>query len=229
MPQINLNENNIRLFECEMTLHDYMWFSSYDASSMSSTEAVIHNFALSYAVSRYDRGIVSNRGPTYERDLEQMDFYASPAKSIDYKKITLTYNALDTKTLRTDEYNSKKNTPKLGQKTMVTPMSKFEFYLYSWGEEPTGLIRIGKKRALARISWKEIEEPLAFYQEDSFEVNHLVSPLDVTGEFERYNMIRIPPFLLLKDVKMKEDWIIKDGSNIIHLPRRILAEVGDET
>jgi len=63
MSVINLDDYQIRLFKCEMTLHDYLWFASYDVSSLATTEAVIHNYALSYAVNRFDRGIMSNSGP----------------------------------------------------------------------------------------------------------------------------------------------------------------------
>jgi len=138
-----------------------------------------------------------------------MNFYALPARAIEYKKVSITYNALDTKTLKTDQY-PKKNTPNLGKKILITPYSKFEFYLFSLsGKRPIGLIRIGKKRSLARIKWEEIMHPVVFYQDREFSVNHLVNPLDIQGNLSNYNIVRIPPFLLLKDAKIKNDWIIK--------------------
>ncbi|MFW6030352.1 MAG: type I-D CRISPR-associated protein Cas5/Csc1 [Halanaerobiales bacterium] len=136
MKTINLSEHNIRLFRCELLLQDYLWFSSYDISSISSTEAVIHNYALSYAISRYDRGIMNNTGPSYEKDLKRMDFYALPARPLEYSNKTLTYNAIDTKTLTTDQFDKNKNTPQIGKKKMISPLSSFEFYLFSWGGCP---------------------------------------------------------------------------------------------
>lgn len=221
MSSIDLNKYNIRLFKCKMILQDYLWFASYDISSVSTTEAVIHNYALSYAVSRYDRGLMNNRGPTYDRDLSNMDFYALSARPVEYKKVSLTYNALDNKTLTTDEFDRvKKNTPKLGKKNMITPLSTFEFYLFSRGVTPTGLIRLGKKRSLARIQWQEIKEPVAAFEEECFTVDHIINPLDVVGDLKRYKTIRIPPFLLLEDVSIEKDWLIKDNK-FIHLPKRI--------
>src|SRR5690554_436990 len=122
MSVVNFDDYQISLFKCEMILHDYLWFASYDVSSLTTTEAVIHNYALSYAINRFDRGIMSNSGPIYEEDLEHMNFYALPARAIQYKKVSITYNALDTKTLKTDQY-PKKNTPKLGKKIVITPFS----------------------------------------------------------------------------------------------------------
>lgn len=231
---INLKKYGIRLFYCQMILHDYLWFASYDASSLASTEAVIHNFALSYAVSRFDRSIMHNDSPRYDKDLAEMDFYAMPAQAIEYKKITQTYNALDAKSWRTDELKAKKNTPKLGKKNMITPLSKFDFYLYSWGKEPAGIIRLGKKRSQIRLKWREIYNPVAYFNDDSYNVDHIVNPLDVSGKVQKYEIVRIPPFLLLKNVELKNDWYIEDKNKeincrkrIVHLPEKILTEVGD--
>ena len=135
---INLADHDIRLFFAILETHDFLWFASYDVSNISSTEAVVHNYALSYALSRFERGIVFEQVPTYEEDLARMPLYATPA-DLQLRdnpfagKVKQTWNALDTRTQNTQdpEYGDR-NTPMWGQRVVIAPMTRFNFYVFTF-------------------------------------------------------------------------------------------------
>ena len=66
---IDLAEHGIRLFFCRLFNHDYLWFSSYEVSKVSSTYPVIQNYALSYSLADFNYGIYRGSTPRYEEDL----------------------------------------------------------------------------------------------------------------------------------------------------------------
>ncbi len=232
-PKIRLADHGIRLFYAVLEPHDFLWFSSYDVSTVSSTEVVVHNYALTYALSRFERGVVTKQAPTYEEDLTQMPFYATPADLLLRDnpfagKVKQTWNALDTRTQQTQDPDFKKrNTPMLGTRVAIAPMTKFFFYVFTLeGQLPPGAIRLGKKRAPCRIHYTEIDKPVARYQDHTFATSHLVNPLDVRGNVEAFNPINIPPHLLLRHARLRDDYVVTRKQDrtyhAIHVPSRVL-------
>jgi CRISPR-associated protein Csc1 len=237
-PKIRLADYGIRLFYAILEAHDFLWFSSYDVSTVSSTEAVVHNYALSYALSRFERGVVVTQKPSYEEDLAQMPLYATPAdlllRNNPYAgKVKQTWNALDTRTQQTQDLEFKnRNTPMMGTRVVIAPMTRFFFYVFTFnGERPPGAIRLGKKRAPCRVHYDEINKAVARYNDGTFTPSHLVNPLDVRGNVETFNPINIPPHLLLRNARLRDDYTVtqrqKRVYHRIHVPRRILQQIGD--
>lgn len=229
---IRLAEHGVRLFYAVLEAHDFLWFASYDVSGISSTEIVVHNYALCYALSRFERGVLFEQVPTYETDLAQMPLYATPAEALFMNnpfigKVKLTWNALDTRTQRTQDPSFiKRNTPMIGRRVMIAPLTRFFFYVFTFdGIQPPGTIRLGKKRSPCRVQYDEIPKPIAFRQDDTFIPSHLINPLDVNGKVEAYNVISIPPHLLLRNARMRDDYVISTKKHKVHLPGRVLARV----
>lgn len=233
---IRLADHGMRLFYAVLETHDFLWFASYDISGISSTETVVHNYALSYALSRFERGATFQQIPTYEADLIQMPLYATPADVLVgdnpfISKVKLTWNAIDTRTQRTqDPEFIKRNTPMMGRRVMVVPMSRFGFYVFTFdGSQPPGIIRLGKKRSPCRVQYVEIYPPIAHRIEDTFAPSHLVNPLDVSGKIEAFNVVSIPPHIILRNTHLRDDYMIlhKKGriSHVVHLPRRVVARI----
>jgi CRISPR-associated protein Csc1 len=234
---IHLADHNVRLFYAVLEAHDFLWFASYDMSGLSSTEVVVHNYALSYALSRFERGVVFEQVPTYEADLAQMPLYTTPADLLAEGnpfagKIKLTWNALDTRTQRTgDPRYNKRNTPMIGRRVVVAPMTRFDFYVFTFdSSHPPGAIRLGKKRSPCRVRYVEMLQPVARRIEETFTPSHLVNPLDVSGRVEAFNIVNIPPHLLLRNTRLRDDYAVqhKEGRvyHTVHLPGRVLARVG---
>lgn len=234
---IKLADHGIRLFYATLVTHDFLWFASYDVSTISSTEVVVHNYALSYALSRFERGIVFEQVPTYAEDLAQMPLYTTPADmplrdNPFAGKVKQTWNALDTRTQRTEDPEYKKrNTPKIGKRVVIAPWTRFTFYVFTFdGRRPPGAIRLGKKRAPCRVEYEEIPKPTARRENRTFTPSHLVNPLDVRGEVEAFNPINIPPHLLLRNARIRDDYVVRHRKHRtfhnVHVPGRVLDRLG---
>lgn len=233
---IRLADHSVRLFYGVLEAHDFLWFASYDVSGLSTTEVVVHNYALTYALSRFERGIVFEQGPTYQDDLAQMPLYTTPADLLVEDnpfagKVKLTWNALDTCTQRTQDPDYiKYNTPMIGRRIVVAPLTRFDFYVFALnGDQPPAAIRLGKKRSPCRVRYTEIPKPVAHRASDTFAPSHLVNPLDVEGKVEAFNVVNIPPHLLLRNARLREDYVVnhKEGRayHVIHVPGRVLKHL----
>jgi len=234
---IRLADRGVRLFYGVLEAHDFLWFASYDVSGLSATEAVVHNYALTYALSRFERGIVFEQGPIYQDDLVQMPLYATPAALLVSDnpfagKVMLTWNALDTRTQRTQDPDfNKRNTPMIGRRVVIAPMTRFGFYVFALdGNQPPGAMRLGKKRSPCRVHYAEIPDPVARRSSDTFVPSHLVNPIDVSGTVEAFNVVNIPPHLLLRNARLREDYVVKHKEkkhyHVIHVPIRVLNHIG---
>jgi CRISPR type I-D-associated protein Csc1 len=119
----------------------------------------------------------------------------------------------------------------IGRRVVVAPMTRFGFYVFAVdGNQPPGAIRLGKKRSPCRVRYTEIPNPVARQVEDVFAPTHLVNPLDVSGKVEAFNVVNVPPHLLLRNSRLRGDYVIrhKEGRlyHTVHLPKRVLLHLG---
>ena len=148
-------------------------------------------------------------------------------------KIRLTWNALDTHAQKTETPEFKdSNSPKFGRRVVVAPMTRFGFYVFVFdGSQPPGAIRLGKKRSPCRVRYTEIPDPVARLTSDTFTPSHLINPLDVEGTVEAFNVVNIPPHLLLRNARLREDYVVKHkegrAHHVIHVPKRVLKHIED--
>lgn len=219
---------NRQVYAVTLVPQDFLWFSSYDALGISSTEAVIHNYALAYALNRFERAIAWDTLPHYEEDLSRMPYYCTPARAREVVRIGITYNAVDERTQRTDSEQTI-NTPMLGQRRVIVPFLRrgpraqpveFSFYLFA----PPGtvlprLVRLGKKRAPVRLNYRLLTGGRLVRRTDT--PTHLVNPLDVAGTIRAFRPISVPPNLLLNNATIEDDWFFVTGRDIVHVPRRL--------
>lgn len=238
MPEKLKLAGRVRLFEGRLYNHDYLWFSSTEISKTSATLPALHNYALCYALTHYERGVSLNSAPTYLEDLAHMPLYATPAQpNFDNmpQRTAITFNALDSITLRTD-VKPNVNTPDLGKRVYLNlqfepletdkPRKGYVFYLFVFDQsQPRSVTRLGKKGCPVRVRWQEIEGTSAVFSPISKRPTHLVNPLDVTGQIERYEPIALPPHLLLRSAEISQDWFIERAQHIIHVPKFVLARL----
>lgn len=222
---------NLRVYAATLQLHDYLWFSSHDIAGVSSSEAVIHNYALTYAINRFERVISWNTGPQYEADLAKMALYCTPARASDVAKVAITYNAVDERSQRTDA-NQTINTPMLGQRRVIMPFVRrrltaqqvsFSFYLFTPPDVVLPrIVRLGKKRALVGLQYRELSSGHLF--RTTGEPTHLVNPTDVSGTLKSFLPISVPPNLVLDHVLIENDWFFVAGRETVHVPKRLLED-----
>ena len=208
---------------------DFLWFSSYDSLGISSTEAVIHNYALAYALNRFERAIAWDTLPRYEEDLSRMPYYCTPARAKkEVVRIAITYNAVDERTQRTDAEQTI-NTPMLGQRRVVVPFLRrgpraepveFSFYLFAPpGAALPRLVRLGKKRAPVRLDYRLLAGGRLVRRTDT--PTHLVNPLDVAGTIRSFWPISAPPNLVLESATIEDDWFFVAERDVVHVPKRL--------
>ena len=237
---IILRDHGIRLFVGRVFNHDYLWFSSTEISKLSETVPVLHNYALTYAIGDFSYW-QGPPAPQYEADLEQIRLYALPSASESATRTRLTYNAVNNRTLRTDDKPGNVNAPDLGQRTYIDPVfdsrmqlgAGFVIYVFVYeGDKPKSLFRLGKKGAALRARWTEVENARAVLRDDPTEPTHPVNPLDVGGEVVTYEPAMMPPHLLLRRAQIQKDWFVfadlERSHHRIHVPRRVLGRLEED-
>lgn len=242
---IRLYECGVRVFAGRLYNHDYLWFSSNAISKVSTTQPILHNYALCYALSQRSYRICVGSVPKYVEDPDgefgAMSLYATPAHATEVTRAAITFNAVDTLTQTTTQTtgDSKKlNTPNLGKRIYLDllwenakverPHKGYEFYVFTFdGYRLPCVVRLGKKGAPVRLRWQEIPSPLALFREGHQRPTHLVNPLDVNGHVVSYDPVMIPPHLLLRTVTLAEDWWVFSDRHAIQVPKRVLNRMGD--
>ena len=237
---IRLHEYGIRVFAGRLYNHDYLWFSSNEISKVSTTQPILHNYALCYALSQRSYRVFVGSTPKYVEDpaseFDAMPLYATPAHAVSVTRTTITFNAVDSLTLTTGDSKTL-NTPNLGKRvyldliwesaTIEGPRKGYEFYVFTFdGYRLPGVVRLGKKGAPVRLRWQEIQSPVALFREGPQRPTHLVNPLDVSGRVVSYDPMMLPPHLLLRTVTLAEDWWVFGERHAIHVPKRVLARAG---
>lgn len=233
MPEpLDLNQHGVWLFSGRLYNHDYLWFSSTEIGQVSTTLPVLHNYALSYALSGFSWA-VSPTYPQYQADLAQMRLYALPTElrtsDTAVARTAITYNAVDNLTLRTDT-GPNVNTPNLGKRVYLDPIfepttredSGYPIFVFAFSElAPPSVFRLGKKGASMRARWHEVERPRAEFRENAQQISHLANPLDIAGSIIRFEQVSILPHLLLRSAVVSNDWFLRIGNNTVHLPRSV--------
>jgi len=224
--RIALNAAGIRVFAGRLHNHDFLWFSSFEISKTAATFPLLHNYALSYALSGYSFGVFDGHAPRYAEDLSAMSAYATPARADGVSAWTrFTQNAINSVTLRTDDAPPACNSPSLGWRLVLDPVwgegAGFVFYLFAQPSfMPPGVVRLGKKGCPVRLQWGEIASPVAVFTEATVRPTHAVNPLDVQGDLESFEPVAIPPHVVLRVAEIRNDWFVFSGEHRIHLPRR---------
>jgi len=139
---LDLSRAGVRIFAGELFHHDYLWFSSFEIAKTTRTAPIVHNYALSYAVSGYSYGLFQGSKPSYDSDLSAMSVYTTPARpgiSHRVEWTRFTQNAIDSRTLQTAGPRGI-NSPALGWRVVLNPCwpigqaeTGFRFYAFVRG------------------------------------------------------------------------------------------------
>ena len=234
---LDLSAQGIRLYAGRLYNHDYLWFSSFEISKTAATLPLIHNYALSYALTGYSYGVYHGNTPRYDADLSAMLAYATPARPEgSVARTRFTQNAVNSRTLRTDDAPRGSNSPALGWRLVLDPVWRaanypggqpgFSFYLFA--RDPFRLpavVRLGKKGCPVRLQWEEIAPAMAVFTSEPIRPTHAVNPLDVQGAIVSYEPLAIPPHMVLRVADIQNDWFVFGGEHSVHLPRRFAPRV----
>lgn len=238
MPErVDLNGRRLRLYAGRFYNHDFLWFSSFEISKTAATLPLVHAYALSYAISGYSYGLYFGSRPRYDEDLAAMPAYATPARPVGpVARTRFTQNAVNTRTLRTDDAPRGSNSPAIGWRLVLDPVwfrpddvgatLGFSFYLFARDSfHPPAVVRLGKKGCAIRFEWEEIRPAVAVLSEETVKPTHAVNPRDIQGEIVSYDPQTIPPHLVLREAEIRKDWFVFSSGHRVHLPRRLVGNV----
>ncbi|MGB3206003.1 MAG: type I-D CRISPR-associated protein Cas5/Csc1, partial [Crinalium sp.] len=190
------------IYRCQLELHDSMYYATREIGRLYETEAVIHNYALCYALGLVDSEIYSTtvseehsyryfcpeQVPKYEQHLTPLNeqgIYVTPARSLFHSSTLNTWKYANNN-YHVEMEKTQKNIPSFGRAKEIAPESLFECFIISekaLSQEKKAKylipqwIRLGKWMSKAQVT---LSQPLEFKQKtDNFICPYPLNPLDV--------------------------------------------------
>lgn len=211
------------IYRCQIELHDSIYYATREIGRLYETEAVIHNYALCYALGLVDsekyattvpaehsyRYFCPEQIPKYEEHLtplNQQGIYVTPARSLSHSSILNTWKYANNN-YHVEMEKTQKNIPSFGRTKEIAPESQFQFFLIS--QKPLKLpkwIRLGKWMSKAEVT---VEEITKFKRcEGEFIFPYPLNPLDVMFSHHviTYDVINMPPVSLIRNIKLQGEY-----------------------
>ncbi|MCY7273712.1 MAG: type I-D CRISPR-associated protein Cas5/Csc1 [Phormidesmis sp. CAN_BIN44] len=211
------------LYRCTLELHDSLYFATREIGRLYETEAVLHNYALCYALGLVDsdrhsttvseehtyRYFCPEQVPKYEEHLtplNQQGIYVTPARAVHHASVLNTWKYANNN-YHVEMEKTQKNIPSFGRAKEIAPESQFECFIIS--EKPLTLpkwIRLGKWMSKAEVRLEEFSKPRRSRGEFIFP--HLLNPLDVMFSHQvlSYDTVNMPPVSLIRNVRMQGEY-----------------------
>lgn len=211
------------LWRVTYTARDYVLFASKTEPGQVVTEPLLHGWALSFALARYQGLRIL---PDYEADLSRMPVYATPAEVIadTYEERTTIHNHPGFEDATAEELN----TMTFEHHRTIAPGTQFEGYCFaSAGWVPPIHIRVGRYRRLVEVEAWPLGAIRPVWIDGPERLTHLVvvddlpdpdsgAALTVIPEW-----IRIPPTDLLRRPMLQNFHGMRVGEHVVLVPKRI--------
>ncbi|MHC5613530.1 MAG: type I-D CRISPR-associated protein Cas5/Csc1 [Nostoc sp.] len=215
-----------------------LYYASREIGRLYETEAIIHNYALCYALGLVDSKIYSTtvaeedsyryfcpeQVPKYEEHLtplNQQGIYVTPARSLNHSSILNTWKYANNN-YHVEMEKTQKNIPSFGRAKEIAPESKFEFFVISQKElKLSKWIRLGKWMSKAEVTVEQLPKPKI--TEGIFICTHPLNPLDVmfTNQVISYDVVNMPPVSLIQNVQMRGQYYQFEDIKELKLPVRM--------
>ena len=226
------------IYRCKLELHDSLYFATREIGRLYETEAIIHNYALCYALGLVDSEIYSTtvaekdsyryfcpeQVPKYEAHLTPLNeqgIYITPALSLRHSSILNTWKYANNN-YHVEMEKTQKNIPSFGRAKEIAPESQFEFFLISQKEiKLPKWIRLGKWMSKAEITVEKLPQPKI--KTDLFICTHPLNPLDVmfTNQVISYDVVNMPPVSLIQNVQIQGEYYYFDDVKNVKLPKQM--------
>lgn len=146
----------MRLYQCEVELHDNLFFATREMGRLYECESYLHNYALTYAL-----GLVAapfhaaQQVPRYREELTPLNergIYVTPAAPVAIAYQVLTFKYADN-AYHVEMLQARANTPSFGRAKEITVGSRFVFAVVSQREALTlpSWIRLGLWQSKASL------------------------------------------------------------------------------
>jgi len=223
------------IYRCQLELHDSMYYATREIGRLYETEAVIHNYALCYALGLVDSEIYATtvteehsyryfcpeQVPQYEEHLTPLNeqgIYVTPARSLFHSSTLNTWKYANNN-YHVEMEKTQKNIPGFGRAKEIAPESKFEFFIIS--EKTLKLpkwIRLGKWMSKAEVAVEEITK--FKLKSGNFNYPYPLNPLDVMFNHQvfSYDVVNMPPVSLIQNVRFQGHYYELER---LHIPARM--------
>ena len=211
------------IYQCQIELHDSLYFATREIGRLYETEPIIHNYALCYALGLIDsethattvseehsyRYFCAEQVPQYEAHLtplNQQGIYVTPARAVSHAAVLNTWKYANNN-YHVEMEKTQKNIPSFGRTKEISPETIFEFFILS--EKSLKLpkwIRLGKWASKAELRIQELAKPKK--AEGLLTFPYPLNPLDVmfTHQVISYDVVNMPPVSLIKNVKLQGEY-----------------------
>ncbi|MBN3948286.1 MAG: type I-D CRISPR-associated protein Cas5/Csc1 [Nostoc sp.] len=226
------------IYRCQIELHDSLYYATREIGRLYETEAIIHNYALCYALGLVDSKIYSTtvaeehsyryfcpeQVPKYQEHLtplNQQQIYVTPARSLNHSSILNTWKYANNN-YHVEMEKTQKNIPSFGRAKEIAAESKFEFFVISQKElKLPKWIRLGKWMSKAEVTVEQLPKPKI--TEGIFICTHPLNPLDVmfTNQVISYDVVNMPPVSLIQNVQMRGQYYQFEDIKELKLPVRM--------
>jgi CRISPR-associated protein Csc1 len=238
----------VRIYQCQLTLHDNVFFATREMGTLYETEKYLHNWALSFALfeNSYLRKPYRTEGEYAQKPryldapdrpdvptllhLNSAGIYVFPAQPIVWSYQINTFKAAQVsyygKPDRFGEGDAKRNYPaNIGRAKELVVGSVFKTYIIS-NDEITlpKWIRLGKWAAKIHLDVKLIPETSIIAKSGEYSCKHPLNPMDLTSSSRLllYDVIVMPPSSLVSQSRLSGNyWEIDAQNSIIHLPKEV--------
>ena len=220
------------IYRCELELHDSLYFATREIGRLYETEAIVHNYALCYALGLVDsdrygtqvseeheyRYFCREQVPMYEEHLGKLNevgIYVTPARSLQHTSVLHTWKYANNN-YHVEMEKTKTNIPSFGRAKEIAPESAFEFFILSQNPLPklSKWIRLGKWMSKAELTVKELDK--VKQGNGDFIFPYPLNPLDVmfTHQVLSYDTVNMPPVSLIRNVSINGHFYDVDGFKI---------------
>lgn len=215
--------NKMKIYKYKLEFLEEVYFSSKEINTFFTTNPVIGNYALAYALSwckaKYNQTDIS-----YKSDFEDINskgLYITPALIKKCKYNIFTFNALS------DGYYNKMdraqfNFPQKGEIKALASGNIGEGFIFSKDElKKVSYIRLGKFMGKVKVSYKECNFEVVEEEKECF---GYVNAVDLNDEFKAnsFELINMHPVPLLKKLKgIGKLYKIMDDGNVTYYPAKI--------
>lgn len=220
------------IYRCNLELHDTLYFATREIGRLYETEAIVHNYALCYALGLVDsdrygtqvseeheyRYFCREQVPMYEQHLSKLNevgIYVTPARSLQHTSVLHTWKYANNN-YHVEMEKTKTNLPSFGRAKEIAPESAFEFLILSQNPlpKPSKWIRLGKWMSKAELQVKELDK--IKQGNGDFIFPYPLNPLDVmfTHQVLSYDTVNMPPVSLIRNVSMNGNFYDVDGFKI---------------
>jgi CRISPR-associated protein Csc1 len=223
------------IHQCQLELHDSLYFATREIGRLYETEPIIHNYSLCYALGLVDSEIYSTtvpeeqsyryfcpeQVPKYENHLtplNQQGIYITPARSLKHSTILNTWKYANNN-YHVEMEKTQKNIPSFGRTKEIAPESQFQFFVISQKNiKLPKWIRLGKWMSKAQITVEIL--PQTKTMEGLFTCKYPLNPLDVmfTHQVISYDVVNMPPVSLIQNIQMRGLYYQINGMPELKLP-----------